>query len=84
VLRSLPADIWVTSHARLWDRYLKFVARETAKNPADPFIDPEGYRACIDTAEAEFREGVVHSQCRKRRVGAVGAARHQLFGTIDS
>ncbi len=60
VLRSLPADIWVSSHARLWGRYRKFVARATAKNPVDPFIDPEGYRAYIDTAEAEFRQGVVH------------------------
>jgi metallo-beta-lactamase class B len=59
VLRSLPADIWVTSHARLWGRYRKFVARDTAKNPADPFIDPEGYRAYIDTAEARFRRGVM-------------------------
>jgi hypothetical protein len=25
VLRSLPADIWVTSHARVWGRYRKFV-----------------------------------------------------------
>ncbi|MCI0692916.1 subclass B3 metallo-beta-lactamase [candidate division KSB1 bacterium] len=60
VLRSLPADIWVTSHARLWGRYRKFVARDTAKNPVDPFIDPEGYRAYIDSAEAEFRQGVMH------------------------
>ncbi len=60
VLRSLPADIWVTNHARVWGRYRKFVARATAKNPVDPFIDPEGYRAYIDTAEAEFRQGVVH------------------------
>jgi metallo-beta-lactamase class B len=60
LLRSLPADIWVTSHARLWGRYRKFAARATAKNPVDPFIDPEGYRAYIDAAEAEFRQGVVH------------------------
>ncbi len=60
VLRSLPADIWVTEHARLFGRYRKFVARDTAKNPADPFIDPEGYRAFIDTAEAKFRQGVMH------------------------
>jgi metallo-beta-lactamase class B len=59
VLRSLPADIWVSSHARLWGRYRKFVARDTAKNPADPFIDPEGYRAYVDTGEARFRRGVV-------------------------
>ena len=60
VLRSLPADIWVTNHARPWGRYRKFVASATAKNPADPFIDPEGYRAYLDKAERELREGVVH------------------------
>jgi metallo-beta-lactamase class B len=60
VLRSVPADIWVTSHARLFGRYRKFVARANAGNPADPFIDPEGYRAYIDSGEARFRRGVVH------------------------
>lgn len=59
VLRSVPADIWVSSHARLFGRYRKFVARDTAKSPADPFIDPEGYRAYIDSGEARFRRGVV-------------------------
>jgi metallo-beta-lactamase class B len=60
VLRSLPADIWVTNHARAWGRYRKFVASSTATNPVDAFIDPEGYRAFIDRAEAELREGRVH------------------------
>ncbi|MBA3889566.1 MAG: subclass B3 metallo-beta-lactamase [Gemmatimonadaceae bacterium] len=60
VLRSLQADIWVTSHARLWGRYRKFVARDTAANPVDPFIDPEGYRAYIDGGESELRRGVAH------------------------
>jgi metallo-beta-lactamase class B len=60
VLRSLPADIWVTNHARAWGRYRKFVASSTAKNPVDPFIDPEGYRAFIDAAEEELRQGRVH------------------------
>jgi metallo-beta-lactamase class B len=59
VLRSLPADVWVTSHARLWGRYRKFVASAAARNPADAFIDPEGYRAYVDTAEARFRRGAV-------------------------
>jgi len=59
VLRSLPADIWVSSHARLFGRYRKFVARANATNPADPFIDREGYRAYIDSGEARFRRGVV-------------------------
>ena len=60
VLRSLPADIWVTCHARAWGRYRKFVASRTAKNPTDAFIDPAGYRAYIDAAEKELRQGVVH------------------------
>ena len=59
-LRSLPADIWVTNHARKWGRYRKFAASRTAKNPVDAFIDPEGYRAFIDEAEAELRQGRVH------------------------
>ena len=59
VLRSVPADIWVSSHARLWGRYRKFVARDTAANPVDPFIDPAGYRAYIDSGEARYRRGVV-------------------------
>ncbi|MEA2561389.1 MAG: metallo-beta-lactamase class [Acidobacteriota bacterium] len=60
VLRSLPADIWVTCHARWWGRYRKFVARATAEDPVDPFIYPEGYRAYIDSAEAKLRRGFVH------------------------
>jgi metallo-beta-lactamase class B len=60
VLRSLPADIWVTNHARAWGRYRKFVASAAAKNPVDPFIDPEGYHAYIDAAEAELRSGRMH------------------------
>ena len=59
-LRSLPADIWVTDHARAWGRYRKFVASKTAKHPVDPFIDPEGYRAYIDAAERELDQGRVH------------------------
>ena len=55
VLRSLPADVWVTSHARLWGRYRKFAARDTARSPVEPFIDPEGYRAYVDSGEARFR-----------------------------
>ena len=60
LLRSLPVDIWVTNHARMWGRYRKFVASTTAKNSVDPFIDPEGYRAFIDAAEAELHQGRVH------------------------
>jgi metallo-beta-lactamase class B len=60
LLRSLPADIWVTCHARWWGRYRKFVASRTAKDPVQPFIDTAGYHAYLDSAEARLRRGVVH------------------------
>jgi metallo-beta-lactamase class B len=60
VLRSLPVDIWVTCHAKAWGRYRKFVASTTAKDPVEPFIDPEGYKAYIDDAEAKLRKGFMH------------------------
>ena len=59
-LRTLPADVWVTNHAREWGRYRKFVASKTAKDPVQPFIDPAGYRALLDSGEARLRRGVVH------------------------
>jgi len=58
VLRSLPADIWVTSHARLWGRYRKFIASRSAADPVEPFIDPEGYRSYLDSTEARYRRGL--------------------------
>jgi hypothetical protein len=55
--RSPTTETGGGSCNRWWGRYRKFVACANAKNPADPFIDPKGYRAYIDTAEAEFRNG---------------------------
>ena len=60
LLRSLPADIWVTCHARWWGRYRKFVESSKAANPVDAFIDPDGYRKYLDDAEAELRSGRMH------------------------
>ena len=58
-LRALDADIWVSSHARLWGRYRKFAARDTASSPVAPFIDPAGYRAYLDSGEARIRRGAM-------------------------
>lgn len=65
VLRSLPVDIWVTTHARRFDRYRKFVERAKAEDPVAPFIDREGYLAYIASAEESFRK-VLAEQQRKR------------------
>jgi metallo-beta-lactamase class B len=56
-LHALPADIWVTSHGRLWGRYRKFAARDSTASPVDAYIDPAGYRAYIDTGAARVRRG---------------------------
>jgi metallo-beta-lactamase class B len=61
-LRSLPADIWVTSHAREFGRYRKFLERAKAKNAADPFIDRKGYLRYIDDGEAAFRKELADQQ----------------------
>ena len=54
-LRALPVDIWVTSHTQPWGRYRKYQASRTAPHPADAFIDREGYKAYVDSAEARVR-----------------------------
>jgi len=64
VLRSLPADIWVTSHAREFGRWRKFSQRAQAKDPVDPFIDREGYLRYIDSAEARFRRRLAEQEGR--------------------
>ena len=61
-LRSLPADIFLTPHAREFGRYRKFVQRDSVADPAAPFIDPDGYRSYIDSAEARFRKRLASQQ----------------------
>jgi hypothetical protein len=38
----------------------QFLASAAAKGAVEPFIDPKGYRAYIDAAEAELRSGRLH------------------------
>jgi metallo-beta-lactamase class B len=59
VLKALPADIWVTAHARDWGRYRKYAASDTASDRLAPFLDREGYQAYLDSGAARFRRGVV-------------------------
>ena len=57
-LRSLPVDLWITSHTQPWGRYRKFQASQGMSRPADAFIDREGYKAYIDSAEARIRRKI--------------------------
>lgn len=66
-LRSLPADIFLTAHAREFGRWRKLQARATAKNPADPFIDRPGYLDFIRQGEAAFTSELVKQQRAARQ-----------------
>lgn len=61
-LRSLPADIFLGSHAEFFDLRRKVRERATAKNPVDPFIDRAGYMRYIDQSEKRFREVLAKQQ----------------------
>jgi metallo-beta-lactamase class B len=54
-LRSLPVDIWITSHTQPWGRYRKYKASLSEERPANAFIDPMGYKAYVDSAEARVQ-----------------------------
>jgi metallo-beta-lactamase class B len=58
-MRVLPCDIFLAAHP--WEFDLDGKRAALTKNPAgaaNPFVDPAGYRAYIDRAEAALRERV--------------------------
>lgn len=61
-LRSLPADIYLSSHARAFSLKRKFKERATAQDPVGPFLDRKGYLEDIDKAEAAFRKVLQEQQ----------------------
>ncbi len=63
-LRRLRADIFLATHTEWFDLQRKLGERAVATNPADPFIDRDGYRRFIDSAEKDFRELLATQQRR--------------------
>jgi metallo-beta-lactamase class B len=63
-LRALPCDIFLSQHGSQFDLMRRIEQR--AADPAhNPFIDPDGYRRFIDTAEANLRKLVARQQAQK-------------------
>ncbi|GAA3951877.1 subclass B3 metallo-beta-lactamase [Hymenobacter algoricola] len=62
MLRSLPADIYLSSHARPFSLKRKFEERTTANDPVASFIDRTGYLEDITKAEAAFRKALKEQQ----------------------
>jgi metallo-beta-lactamase class B len=61
-LRSLPADIFLGSHADFFDMNRKRREAARATDPVAPFIDRAGYLRYIDRAEARFRKVLADQQ----------------------
>ncbi|MEP7355557.1 MAG: MBL fold metallo-hydrolase, partial [Acidobacteriota bacterium] len=57
--RTLPADVWVSSHASFYNMAAKY-AKLQARGPNDPnpFIDPQGYLAHVDEFEKNFEAAI--------------------------
>ncbi len=60
--RSLPVEIFLAPHARVFGRWQKFQESQKATDPVAPFIDPERYQTFIDNTEKAFRAAVAVQQ----------------------
>jgi metallo-beta-lactamase class B len=52
ILRSLPCDVFLGAHGNFYNLAEKYP--KLAEGKSNPFIDPAGYRAYIDTMEKNF------------------------------
>jgi metallo-beta-lactamase class B len=53
-LKSLPCDVFLGAHGSYFDMKAKY--EKMKSGAANPFIDPEGYRAYVSEREATFRK----------------------------
>ncbi|MBC6606880.1 subclass B3 metallo-beta-lactamase [Hymenobacter sp. BT188] len=61
-LRSLPADIYLTPHARAFSLKRKLGERANAQDSVAPFLDRAGYLEDIGKAEVAFRKALQEQQ----------------------
>jgi metallo-beta-lactamase class B len=54
VMRSLPADVFVGSHNGFYQMTQKYARLD--KGGTNPYIDPAGYKALIDSSEKAFND----------------------------
>jgi metallo-beta-lactamase class B len=61
--RTLPAEVWVSSHASFYglpDKFAKLEKR--GPNDPNPFYDPQGYLAHVDQYEKSFEAALANPQ----------------------
>jgi len=56
VMRTLPADVFVGSHTGFYQMAQKYARLE--KGESNPFIDPAGYKALIDSSEKAYLDRI--------------------------
>ena len=55
MLKSFPCDIFLGAHGSYYGMAAKYARLQ--KNPkTNPFLDPDGYRACVEDRAQAFRE----------------------------
>ena len=64
VLRSLPVDVFLGSHGNFFGMKAKYEKLAAGATP-NPFIDPAGYKAHLDTQERNFRYELARQQAAK-------------------
>lgn len=53
ILKTLPCDVFLGAHTNFYDMQEKYA--KLGKGGANPFIDPAGYQAYLDTMEKTFQ-----------------------------
>jgi metallo-beta-lactamase class B len=63
--RTLPAELWVSSHASFYGldkKYEKLKARK--EGDPNPFVDPDGYKAHVDEFEKTFETAYAQQKAK--------------------
>ncbi len=63
ILKSLPCDVFLGAHGDYYGMIAKYERMTAEKNP---FVDPEGYRAYVDSKEKEFRRKLAEQMVGKK------------------
>lgn len=68
--RTLPAELWVSSHAQFYGLAAKYPKLE-ARRPGDPnpFVDPQGYQAHVDEFEKSFEAALARPPAQGKGIG---------------
>ena len=69
--RTLPAEVWVSSHGQFYglnEKYAKLEARR--EGDPNPFIDPEGYQEHVDEFEGTFQSALERQMAEANEAAA--------------